>query len=84
MNSPTFSKEITLKEGSKTFYFYRLPASYPSWQVEVETDGGGRLQFSMYRSAGGGWRATAQRLPLWVAEAETVLAAALDVQELFG
>lgn len=84
MINPTFSKDITLREGSRTFNFYRLPAPYPSYRVETSDERGQRIEFSMYRSAAGGWRATSHRLPLWVAEAESSLAAAAEVQELFG
>lgn len=84
MNHPHFSKEVALRDGVKTFYFYRLPAGYPSYRVEVETGGEGRLQFSMFRPAAGGWRVTGHRLPLWVAEAESELASALEVQDLSG
>ena len=35
MIPPVFTKEIPLRDGVRTFYFYRLPASYPAWRVEV-------------------------------------------------
>jgi hypothetical protein len=78
----TFSKDVAVNHYPFTFHFRPVPASYPAYQVDVTDEKGVKITFSMIRPLGGPWRATSNRLPLWIGEVEGALAAAIEEQEI--
>jgi hypothetical protein len=76
-----FSKIIKIDERNREFNFRKLPADYLSYHVDVTDDRGGRILFSMYKSADGVWRATSNRLPLWIAASESLLGGHIEESE---
>lgn len=78
MMSIYFSKIIKTGERQREFNFRRLSsASDASYTVDVPDDRGNRIVFSMYQNAEGAWKTAAQNLPIWIHNAETVLADAI-------
>jgi hypothetical protein len=76
-----FSKIIKINERNWEFNFRKLPADYLSYHVDVTDDKGGRIQFSMYKSANGIWRATSNRLPLWITASEILIGEHIEESE---
>ena len=73
-----FSKIIKTGERQREFNFRRLSsAADASYTVDVPDDRGNRIVFSMYQNAEGTWKTAAQNLPIWIHNAETVLADAI-------
>ena len=73
-----FSKIIKTGERQREFNFRRLSnASDASYTVDVHDERGNRIVFSMYKNAEGNWKTAAQNLPIWIHNAETVLADAI-------
>jgi hypothetical protein len=68
-----FSKIIKINERNREFNFRKLPADYLSYHADVTDDKGGRILFSMHKSADGIWRATSNKLPLWIAASEGLI-----------
>lgn len=69
-----FSKIIKAGERQREFNFRKLPGDENSgYHVDVTDDRGNRVIFSMYRTAEGQWKTTAQKLPLWIHNCEDIL-----------
>lgn len=76
-----FSKIIKADGRNREFNFRKLPADYPSYHVDVTDDKGGRIIFSMHKSANGTWRMTANRLPLWISAFEAMIGEQIEEGE---
>jgi hypothetical protein len=76
-----FSKIIKIQGRNCEFNFRKLPADYTSYHVDVTDDKGGRIMFSMYKSADGIWRTTSNRLPLWISASESLIGAQIEESE---
>jgi hypothetical protein len=76
-----FSKIIKINERLWEFNFRRLPGEYPSYHADVTNEKGIRILFSIYKSAGGTWRATSNKLPLWIASAEDFIGENIEESE---
>ena len=77
--STYFSKVIKAGERLREFNFRQTNANDEArYSVDVPDDKGNRVMFSMYKNAEGQWKTAAQLLPLWVHEAETLLADAIE------
>jgi uridine kinase len=77
--STYFSKVIKAGERLREFNFRQTTASDEArYSVDVPDDKGNRIMFSMYKNAESEWKTAAQLLPLWVHEAETMLAEAIE------
>ena len=55
-----------------------MNGDYGSYYVDVNDDKGNRIIFSMYRDANGNWKTSAQKLPLWIHNAELLLGEAIE------
>lgn len=74
-----FSKVIKAGERQREFNFRRLSnADDASYHVDVNDDKGNRIIFSMYRDAEGKWKTSAQKLPIWIHNAELVLGEVIE------
>jgi hypothetical protein len=74
-----FSKVIKAGERQREFNFRRLSsADDASYYVDVNDDKGNRIIFSMYRDAEGKWKTSAQKLPLWIHNAENILGEVIE------
>ena len=74
-----FSKVIKAGERQREFNFRRLSsADDASYHVDVNDDKGNRIIFSMYRNAEGNWKTSAQKLPIWIHNAELVLGEVIE------
>ena len=74
-----FSKVIKAGERQREFNFRRLSnADDASYYVDVNDDKGNRIIFSMYRDAEGKWKTSAQKLPIWIHNAEVVLGEVIE------
>jgi hypothetical protein len=74
-----FSKVIKAGERQREFNFRKLSdAPDHRYHVDVNDDKGNRIIFSMYRDAEGKWKTSAQKLPLWIHNAELILGSAID------
>ena len=74
-----FSKVIKAGERQREFNFRRLSnADDSSYHVDVNDDKGNRIIFSMYRDAEAKWKTSAQKLPLWIHNAEVLLGEAIE------
>jgi hypothetical protein len=75
-----FSKVIKAGERQREFNFRQLPGAddVPRYHVDVTDDKGVRLMFSMFRDAAGKWRTSAQKLPIWIHNAELILGSAIE------
>ena len=76
-----FSRIIRINDRNWEFNFRKLPADYSSYHVDVTDEKGGRILFSMYKAADGTWRATSNKLPLWIAGAESLIGEQIEVGE---
>ena len=74
-----FSKVIKAGERQREFNFRQLMnGDDGSYHVDVNDDKGNRIIFSMYRDANGKWKTSAQKLPLWIHNAELLLSEAIE------
>lgn len=74
-----FSKIIKAGERLREFNFRQLSHDQnASYHVDVNDDKGNRIIFSMYKNAEGKWRTSAQKLPLWIHNAELILSDAIE------
>lgn len=74
-----FSKLIKAGERLREFNFRQLSQhDNSSYHVDVNDDKGNRIIFSMYRNAEGKWKTSAQKLPLWIHNAELILGDAIE------
>lgn len=48
------------------------------YTIDVPDDKGNRIIFSMFKNADGEWKIAAQLMPLWIHEAEQMLASAIE------
>ncbi|HEX2609192.1 MAG TPA: hypothetical protein VHK91_17545 [Flavisolibacter sp.] len=79
--STYFSKVIKAGERQREFNFRQLTAgSEIKYHVDVPDDKGNRIIFQMYKDVEGRWKTSAQVLPLWIHNAETVLSEAIMQQ----
>ena len=76
-----FSKILKINERNWEFNFRKLPADYLSYHVDVTDDKGGRILFSMHKPAGGSWRATSNKLPIWIAASESLIGETIEDSE---
>jgi hypothetical protein len=77
--STYFSKVIKAGERLREFNFRQvLSGAEPKYNVDVPDDKGNRVMFSMYKNEESQWRTGAQLLPVWVHDAETALAEAIE------
>lgn len=77
--SSYFSKVIKAGERQREFNFRQTSRNDESrYSVDVPDDKGNRVMFSMYRNADGNWKTAAQLLPLWIHDAESTLAEAIE------
>ena len=77
--STYFSKLIKAGDRVREFNFRQASISDDSrYTVDVPDDKGSRISFSMYRNADSEWKVAAQLMPLWVHNAETDLASAIE------
>ena len=77
--STYFSKVIKAGERQREFNFRQTSNNDETrYSVDVPDDKGNRVMFSMYKNAEGNWKTSAQLLPLWIHDAETSLAEAIE------
>jgi hypothetical protein len=77
--STYFSKVMKAGERMREFNFRLASANDDSrYTVDVPDDKGNRVIFSMFKNADGDWKIAAQLMPLWIHEAETQLANAIE------
>jgi len=77
--STYFSKLIKAGGQIREFNF-RLasPNDSSRYMVDVPDEKGGRTTFSIYKNANGEWQIAPQLMPLWIHEAESALAEAIN------
>lgn len=77
--STYFSKIIKADNKNREFNFRQLNnGSDVRYSVDVPDEKGNRITFSMYRTVDGNWRTSAQKLPIWIHNAETDLGQAIE------
>ena len=76
-----FSKILKINDRLWEFNFRRLPGEYSSYYADVTNEHGTRIPFSIYKSADGTWRATSNKLPLWIASAESLIGETIEEAE---
>ena len=76
-----FTKILKINERLWEFNFRKLPGLYPSYHVDLTSEKGSRIMFSIYRSAEGVWRTTSHKLPLWIASAESLIGETIEEAE---
>jgi hypothetical protein len=77
--STYFSKLIKAGDRVREFNFRRASLNDNSrYAVDVPDDKGNRILFSMYKNADNEWKVAAQLMPMWVHNAETDLANAIE------
>jgi len=77
--STYFSRLIKAGDRLREFNFRRSSINDDSrYTVDVPNDNGNRIMFSIYKNAGGEWKIAAQLMPMWVHNAETDLANAIE------
>lgn len=77
--STYFSKVIKAGDRLREFNFRQASVSDNSrYSIDVPDDKGGRIAFSMYKNADGEWKIGANLMPMWVHDAEPVLAEAIE------
>jgi len=81
--STYFSKVIKAGERQREFNFRQTSNNDTSrYSIDVPDDKGNRVMFSMYKNQDGQWKTAAQLLPLWIHDAETILAEAIEENRL--
>ena len=73
-----FTKIIKLENRLREINFRKLPNTDNNYHVDVTDDKGNRIIFSMYRDAEGKWKTSAQKLPIWIHNAELVLGEVIE------
>ena len=74
-----FSRVLKSGERLREFNFRQLSQDQSSsYHVDVNDDKGNRITFTMYKNAEGKWKTSAQKLPLWVHNAELILSDAIE------
>ena len=77
--STYFSKLIKAGDRLREFNFRQASIHDGSrYAVDVPDDKGSRIIFSLYKNADGEWKIAAQLMPIWVHNAETDLANAIE------
>jgi hypothetical protein len=77
--STYFSKLIKAGDRLREFNFRQASRNDDSrYSVDVPDDKGNRILFSIYKNADGDWKVAAQLMPIWVHNAETDLANAIE------
>jgi len=77
--STYFSKLIKAGDKLREFNFRQTYLNDDSrYTVDVPDDKGNRIMFSIYRNADAEWKVSAQLMPMWVHNAETDLAKAIE------
>ena len=77
--STYFSKLIKAGDRIREFNFRQASMNDDSrYSVDVPDDKGGRIMFSLYKNADKEWKIAAQLMPMWVHEAESDLANAIE------
>ena len=77
--STYFSKVIKAGERQREFNFRQTSNTDASrYSIDVPDDKGNRVMFSMYKNSEGHWKTAAQLLPLWIHDAENILAEAIE------
>jgi len=77
--STYFSKLIKAGDRLREFNFRQASMNDDSrYSVDVPDDKGGRIMFSLYKNADKEWKIAAQLMPMWVHEAESDLANAIE------
>ena len=77
--STYFSKVIKAGERQREFNFRQTSNNDTSrYSIDVPDDKGNRVMFSMYKNSEGQWKTAAQLLPLWIHDAEAILADAIE------
>lgn len=77
--STYFSKVIKAGDRLREFNFRQASLNDASrYTVDVPDDKGNRIMFSIDKDADGEWKIAAQRMPLWVHDAEQHLAKAIE------
>ena len=77
--STYFSKVIKAGERQREFNFRQTSNNDASrYSIDVPDDKGNRVMFSMYKNSEGQWKTAAQLLPLWIHDAESILAEAIE------
>lgn len=72
--STYFSKVIKAGERQREFNFRQLSTGDDiKYHVDVPDDKGNRIVFQMYKDSEGRWKTSAQVLPLWIHNSETIL-----------
>jgi hypothetical protein len=81
--STYFSKVIKAGERQREFNFRQTNNNDTSrYSIDVPDDKGNRVMFSMYKNPDGQWKTAAQLLPLWIHDAESILAEAIEENRL--
>lgn len=80
MANIVFTKMIKVTDKSLEFNFRKLPGENMNFHGDVTDPRGNRIQFSIYRDAHGVWHATGSLLPLWIADAESVIGQTIEEQ----
>ena len=79
--SSQFSRVIKTGEREREFTFQSAAGgAASSYKIGVRGDHGQDHQFTMYQDASGNWRTSAQILPIWIHNAEDVLAEAINAE----
>ena len=77
--STYFSKLIKAGDRLREFNFRQASLSDDTrYNVDVPDDKGGRIMFSLYKNADREWKIAAHLMPLWVHNAESDLANAIE------
>jgi len=81
--STYFSKVIKAGNKLREFNFRQVADGADArYSVDVPDDKGNRISFSMYKDAYGAWKTSAQLLPLWVHDSETLLGEAIEENKM--
>lgn len=77
--STYFSKVMKAGDKMREFNFRLASANDDTrYTIDVPDDKGNRIIFSMFKNADGEWKIAAQLMPLWIHEAEQMLASAIE------
>lgn len=77
--STYFSKVIKAGDRLREFNFRQTNINDNSrYTIDVPDDKGNRIMFSIYKNASSEWKISAQLMPMWVHDAESELAVAIE------
>jgi len=80
--STYFSKVIKAGDRLREFNFRQTNINDNSrYTIDVPDDKGNRIMFSIYKNASSEWKISAQLMPMWVHDAESELAMAIEENE---